>query len=473
MLFDRNFLPLKSTEELIKNMYDLIDIWIEYKGEITDSQNMLLKLKEQTRDIDVKNMINELYKVNKEYSNLYFLDISYSKKLKKLGTKLDRLKNRKDKLEEELSSKVYEFKKEQNLRSIKANNIAKLLKDDEAYIDYAYFKRNSFIFIIDNKKKYFFMVDKFNINEDKAVLYNKLLKDKIGDDLKKYKKLIISKDGILHKIPFESLYNQETGKYLIEEKEILYVPSAKEFVRLHSMKKRALANNNKIVVFANPNFKMALDNRRKTYRGDKEIKKMQYLPSFSTLEGFKQEAETIESIFPNQTDLYMWNRASEDNLFKVKSPKILHFATHGFFVNDENLSFSNIKSGIALSGYNTSINKGKNYDGIVTASKLFHLDLSGTELVVFSACDTGVGDIHNAEGVDGLNKAVIQAGANRVLMSLWRVDDRMTVKFMSYFYKYLKDGRSYAKALRETKLRMIREKIEPKYWSAFVLNGID
>ena len=101
------------------------------------------------------------------------------------------------------------------------------------------------------------------------------------------------------------------------------------------------------------------------------------------------------------------------------------------------------------------------------------MNLSGTELVVFSACDTGVGDIHNAEGVDGLNKAVIQAGANRVLMSLWRVDDRMTVKFMSYFYKYLKDGRSYAKALRETKLRMIREKIEPKYWSAFVLNGID
>jgi len=101
------------------------------------------------------------------------------------------------------------------------------------------------------------------------------------------------------------------------------------------------------------------------------------------------------------------------------------------------------------------------------------LDLSGTELVVFSACDTGIGDIHNAEGVDGLNKAVIQAGAKRVLMSLWRVDDKMTVKFMTYFYAYLKEGKTYTKALRDTKLRMIRENIEPKHWSAFVLNGIE
>ncbi|NEW60118.1 CHAT domain-containing protein, partial [Sulfurovum sp. bin170] len=307
--------------------------------------------------------------------------------------------------------------------------------------------------------------------ESLSDLYQLLLGNPLGDIMKKYKKLIISKDGAVHKIPFEALYNYDSKKYLIEEKEVLYVPSAQEFNRL-KYTETAYTNSGKIVLFSNPNFQAEVDNRMDELRGSK-ILGLDDLPAFQGMKGFEKEANSIISIFPNSTINYERAEASEANLYKVKSPKILHFATHGFFIDDKNLSYSNLKSGIALSGYNSSRNDGESYEGIVTASKLLKLDLKGTELVVFSACDTGVGDIHDSEGVEGLNKVVVQVGAKRVMMSLWRVNDEQTAKFMGYYYQFLKEKKGYAEALRETKLKMIKEGLEPRYWSAFVLNGID
>lgn len=520
--FNRLFrLYNKSKKE---NPKEIFNLWIQHKGDITSKQNLLSSTKEES----IRNKRKELYQIYKEYSNLKLLYVAREEN-SFLKRDLELLDVNKTKLEQELSHIIWKS----NFKIITSQEIANNLAPDELYIDYIKAEGSYHIFTLNSKNEVsfnFFDKDFFNfftdyymtstilsrlgtenydLLEDKSIKYiaknyEKSLRDKLFDKLsdvlvrdiqhvkhtagflyflfienpieekvKKYNKLIISKDKILHQLPFEAFFNDSTGKYLIEEKEISYVPSAKEFVRLHNMKKQGSKNDNKIVVFANPNFKMLLTDEREKYRGEEAIKELRHLPSFQALEGFKKEAEMIQETYPEETIAYIGDNASEKNLFQVKSPKILHFATHGFFVNDENLSFSNIKSGIALSGYNTSILNGKSYEGIVTASKLFHLDLSGTELVVFSACDTGVGDIHNAEGVTGLNKAVIQAGASRVLMSLWKVDDTMTVRFMRYFYTYLKAGHNYSQALRETKLRMIREKIDPKHWSAFVLNGID
>ena len=94
----------------------------------------------------------------------------------------------------------------------------------------------------------------------------------------------------------------------------------------------------------------------------------------------------------------------------------------------------------------------------------------GTDLVVLSACETGKVDPNNTDGVSGLTKAFIQAGAKDVVMSLWKVNDQATAKLMTSFYQAAKDKRQYSQALRQSKLKMIDQ--HPYYWAGFVLNGL-
>jgi len=193
---------------------------------------------------------------------------------------------------------------------------------------------------------------------------------------------------------------------------------------------------------------------------------------FAPLPGTKAEAKAIKEILNKKTLLeYQDNRATESTLMKVKEPNILHIATHGFFINDNTIPNPMLKSGIALAGANTSAIKGKS-DGIVTALKLSGLDLKGTDLVVLSACQTGVVDINSTDSVSGLSKAFIQAGAKDIVMSLWSVDDRATKELMTSFYQEMKENKNYAKALKAAKLKMIKEGKHPFYWGAFVVSGL-
>jgi CHAT domain-containing protein len=126
------------------------------------------------------------------------------------------------------------------------------------------------------------------------------------------------------------------------------------------------------------------------------------------------------------------------------------------------------KAGLAFVGAN---DKNSNM-GIATALKLSTLNLQDTELVVLSACESGLGEIQNSEGVMGLPKAFFQAGARYVIMSLWSISNQKTAELMDKFYKHLKEGKRYDIALREAKLEMIQEGLHPYYWSAFIIHGI-
>ena len=130
-----------------------------------------------------------------------------------------------------------------------------------------------------------------------------------------------------------------------------------------------------------------------------------------------------------------------------------------------------LKSGIVLSGANSNAQEGKDY-GVVTALKLSGLNLKGTELVVLSACSTGVIDLDSTENISGLSKAFIQAGAKDVVMSLWEVDDMKTMELMSHFYTHIAEGNGYSKALKKSKIEMIEAGLHPYFWSAFVLSGL-
>jgi len=125
-----------------------------------------------------------------------------------------------------------------------------------------------------------------------------------------------------------------------------------------------------------------------------------------------------------------------------------------------------LKAGLALTGANIP----NRFDGIVTALKISALDLKDTELVVLSACESGLGDIQNSEGVMGLPKAFLQAGAREVIMSLWSVSTNGTAELMEHFYENIHNGQNYATALKNAKIKMIKQ--HPYYWSAFIMYGM-
>ena len=131
------------------------------------------------------------------------------------------------------------------------------------------------------------------------------------------------------------------------------------------------------------------------------------------------------------------------------------------------------KSGIVLSGANRSIREQRS-NGIITALELSGLNLKGTELVVLSACETGVGETKEAQGVTGINKAFMNAGAKQIIMSLWSVSDRATAELMEKIYENLKHKKTYSQGLREAKIWMIEhQNSHPYYWAGFVGSGRD
>jgi CHAT domain-containing protein len=128
-----------------------------------------------------------------------------------------------------------------------------------------------------------------------------------------------------------------------------------------------------------------------------------------------------------------------------------------------------LRSGLALSGAN--LVKDGNSDGILTALEASNLDLWGTKLVTLSACDTGVGEIKNGEGVYGLRRSFFLAGTESLVMSLWPVSDYVTREMMTSYYKELKQGLGRGEALRQAQLAMLKRHPHPFYWASFIQSG--
>lgn len=213
--------------------------------------------------------------------------------------------------------------------------------------------------------------------------------------------------------------------------------------------------------------------------------------AWSNLPGTADEVEKISALFKKnkiRARLFMQQKASEKNLkaFNNHSPQILHIATHGFFLQqkNKNVALSGrenvytladdplLRSGVVLAGGNYVWN-GKApvvgaEDGIVTAYEISQLNLSNTELVVLSACETGLGDIKGNEGVFGLQRAFKMAGVKKMIVSLWQVPDKETAELMKIFYNYWMKGKPIEDSFSQAQSDM-RKKYSPFYWAAFVL----
>ncbi|MEA3491884.1 MAG: CHAT domain-containing tetratricopeptide repeat protein, partial [Campylobacterota bacterium] len=504
-----------NTKEIRKILHSTTNAWLNYKGSIFDSENTIAMLYASTKDKKLKAKIDDLVSSKRYLAKLYQslpkpkeID-SWKKSIKEIQEKINRLTK-------QIASKATIFKEQQGLKNISYQDITSHLEKDELYIDYAKAGEYYYLFSLDHRENISFtridkkstkkintlvksfreditaIINDTNITDKKlktltvsskeklSQLYDLIIKKPLGNIIKDKRSLIISPDGALRLLPFETLYDKENNQYFIQKKEIRYIPSGKELVRLYRYsKEKKSKDKNSTVIFANPNFNTKIASLSKeeiaitpnTNRSG--IIKSLFRMRFAPLPGTKAEAKAIKATLIEDTvSEYQESRATESTLMKIKEPHILHIATHGFFINDATIPNPMLKSGIALAGANKSAIRGKS-DGIVTALKLSGLDLGGTDLVVLSACQTGVVDINSTDSVSGLSKAFIQAGAKDIVMSLWSVDDEATKELMTSFYQEMKGKeKSYAEALKSAKLKMIEDGRHPFYWGAFVVSGL-
>jgi len=290
--------------------------------------------------------------------------------------------------------------------------------------------------------------------------------------------LLISPDGPLSLIPFEALVDEQ-GRFLIERYSLSYLSSGRDLLRIQVQR----TTRNAPVVVADPFFgeppaQVAMADVSKTRLLVKRrgITTGQDLSSlyFAPLSGTGEEARNLKTIFPEATVL-VGRDATKASLKSVSAPGILHIATHGFFLNHagaaKHVENPLLRSGLALAGANLS--KSGNENGILTALEASSLDLWGTRVVTLSACETGVGEVKNGEGVYGLRRSFFLAGAETLVMSLWPVSDRITREMMTSYYTGLKQGLGRGEALRQAQLNILKRKDRqhPFFWASFIQSG--
>jgi CHAT domain-containing protein/tetratricopeptide (TPR) repeat protein len=314
-----------------------------------------------------------------------------------------------------------------------------------------------------------------------------LIFEKIEPYIKKGNSIYYSPDGLLHRISFPSLKNSK-GKFI------------SSFCKLSLLSNTLVVCNAADPVIEN-DFQTAL------FGG------IDFKDTISDVEVWEYLAGTETEV--NQIQMILDNKNLKANVFKNKNATenalrneaihadIIHFATHGFYfpdpeklelefkadtVESNNLNFRSgmnnisknvllesrnplMRSGLALSFANTfwsNSNKDSKDDGILTALELSMISFINTKLVVLSACETGLGDINDTEGVYGLQRALKMAGVDYVIMSLWKVPDKETAEFMIHFYKILAEKKNIKEAFTTTQIHF--QKIySPYYWGAFQL----
>ena len=299
---------------------------------------------------------------------------------------------------------------------------------------------------------------------ERATALQRLLMEPLQPLLGDATHLLISPDGQLNLIPFEALRNR-AGRYLVEDRLVTYVTTGRDLVRMQTPR----PPSGPPVVFADPDFGEPSDRQ---VAGSAAAPARAAAGYFPRLAGTSGEAKRILAVLPRAT-LRAGADATETALKSLRAPRILHFATHGFFLQDENAAPDNplLRSGLALAGANRSRKTGD--DGILTALEAANLDLWGTKLVTLSACDTAIGVVRNGEGVYGLRRAFFLAGAESLVMSLWPVSDLITRDLMAGYYSGLNQGLGRGVALRRLQLQMLHRsgRSHPFYWASFIHAG--
>jgi CHAT domain-containing protein len=272
-----------------------------------------------------------------------------------------------------------------------------------------------------------------------------------------------------------TLQNPVTKQYVLDETQIVNVTSPKDLLGTFdrtSVNKSAMLIGYPLYSYNAPAAATALTVRGSILHDLEKIKTNE----FTLLPGTRDEIHSIDELIRRKAGksiILEGESANEQQLKAARIPDILHIATHGFFISSTNqMSNPLLQSGLVLAGVsNKGVEDQTGQDGILTALEISALDLTGTKLVVLSACETGLGEIKNGDGVYGLQRAFRLAEAKYVILSLWKVDDTATMKLMELFYSRLMDTNDVVLSFNTAQKELRKLYPEPYYWGAFRLIG--
>ena len=522
-----------------------LDVWLKRKGSILEVQKQYQEAIFSPGNPESAKLFEELSDVRSSLSKLTFAQLGKEDE-KSYNQKINDLKNEKDRLEARLSRLSQPFAMNQKIAKADCEKIAKILSPQTALVEFARIKDKATLpgryisFVLhsgDGNRISMVDLGDADIIDRMVTQYKKEIygsgtaksdaaagtSQKLYDlvfrpllkDIGTVKEIFISPDGNLNLMPFEVLQGPD-GRFLIEDYTFNYLAAGRDIIGFG----KNPVKGGKYLLMGDPDFDLGSDEKMavlkrisvKNDKGTLVANRSANLNevSFEPLPYTKEELKAIGGIMgQEQSEIYVEKYALEEILMNKPSPGILHLATHGFFLNNQNLPSSGrgwqtadlpdkdehssnrtdrvinienplLRSGILLAGAKRSLisgDTGKN-DGIVTAEKILGLNLHGTKLVVLSACDTGLGEVESGEGVFGLRRAFTQAGAKSLVMSLWKVPDMETKELMIQFYRNIKSGSmNRCHALRQavlSQMKIVKQRqgyANPRYWGAFVFMG--
>lgn len=493
--------------KLIGSMYDLL-LW--QKGSVATSIAQLRREIEGSGDAEATALLKSL---SGNRTQLAALLSGTAAPPQNQRAEIERLKTESDEVEKKLVSRSAAFREHQKLERTTWQQVRDRLHPGEVAVEFArfhYFEngwRDRWLYVAlvirpDTRDQPQFI----DLGEDKPLeaaartemeetvatrgliaesdvavpgreIYERLWKP-LEPQLAGSKRIYVSPDGVLNQIPL-GLIPLADGHLLMERRDLRLVLSTKDILRSTSRPGPSAA-----LLIGDPDFGLSPDSNPPSVPSQTQLPR---LPATG------EEVDSIANLMKSrgwQVTEYTGKLASKTAVEQGPGPRVLHLATHGFFKSDQALAANPesaewedpmLRSGLYFAGANrtlTGTGPASPDNGILTAMEAGSLNLSGTELIVLSACDTGRGEVQDGEGVFGLRRALEEAGAHGVLMSLWSVPDNETRELMLEFYSRWLRGMEMHEALKQAQLA-IRARVKkehggrdlPYYWGAFVLVG--
>lgn len=321
----------------------------------------------------------------------------------------------------------------------------------------------------------------------RARALDRLIFEPVAAQLRGVKHVLVAPDAALDLVPFGALQAPD-GQWRLQSTAFTYLSSGRDLLRTPDGKSKTGA-----VLLGDPSFGAAPATQNGTgglgtanpldTPGTQRSLDLHAM-HWSALPGTAEEAKALAALLPGAT-LWLGEEASEQALKSIRAPALLHVATHGFFLpRQKEIPAESqqvpenplIRSGLVLAGAQVFGLPGADLrrgDGVLTALEAGDLDLSGTRLVVLSACETAVGELRAGDGVQGLRRTLAIAGAETIVTSLWKVDDAATRDLMVRAYTALRSGAGRTDAFRAAQLEALAsaKTKHPYFWAAFVVAG--
>ena len=520
-----NTYAIKRSEKNPGILKDMYNFQLYTKGLLFNSTSKIKNRIMNSNDSTLIEKYKELTDKRDFLVKLY--SMTENERLSK-GFEIDLIEKSTNDLEKELSLKSELYSLSNDLKNVTWDSVQKSLKPGEAAVETVRFRISDKVLFKDTVYYAFLILTDNTIDNPELIVldngnklenqyyneYRENIKDRKADlksygrywgkldkKLKGYKKVYFSPDGVYNKLNPETLL-MPGGKYLLEEKSIHQINSTRDLIIGYNNSNEDIDLFETAVLIGNPNFSLSEDKVQESVRKMKskdEKDDNSFLLAnvrginLSELPGTEREIKGIEKllIVKNiKVETYLGNMALKTAVKGVSNPGILHIATHGMFLTDvkkdagKQLGFEEsklienplLRSGLFFTGAENYLKmdpteSSGNENGLLTAYEAMNLNLDQTELVVLSACETGLGEIINGEGVYGLRRAFQQAGAHSIIMSLWTVNDEATQELMTKFYSNWVSGMAKREAFKKAQIEIKSKYKDPYFWGAFVMVG--